>query len=164
MSVSESSPLVDYGLPILGVLLVATGTGGAVYGGYVVLQGQLGLCGTPTIGVWPADSAKSQGGLEDRPLDLETLPYEDLSPAEQRAFEDAVRSPNDDGGVSGAFPHEPAFRRGVLVTYRGETRYATLESPDTCAAADPLLLPISLLLVGAGALTYAGQYVLGRGP
>lgn len=154
------SPWLVYGAAIVGVFLVAAGMAGVVYGGNAAVQRPLGRCGKPTIGVWPSNATKSQGGTDARPLDIQHLQYGTLSAAEQRAVRQGINDTNEKGTVDGPFPHEAAFRRGVIVDYRGHPHYATLESADTCASASPTVFPAGVVSVIAG----AGLFVIAYRP
>ncbi len=150
---SPREALLTYGAPFLGTLLVALGIAGGVLGGYAVVQTHLNLCGHATIVVYSPDETKPKmGATQQDPFRTFTL--KGLSPAERKAFEYAIHTPRDTGDVRGRFVHRAAFRKGVLVTAGGETRYVTIGSVNPCLNVDPLLLPLGIvsILLGIGGI------------
>jgi hypothetical protein len=146
-----SETLLTYGAPFFGTLLVAVGIAGGTLGGYAVVQSQLNLCGSPTIVVY-SPGATEQLTAATRTDPLREFGIEELSPAERRAFEDALENPRDTGEVNGRFIHRGAFRQGVLVTSGGTTRYATISSANPCLSVDPLLFPLGVVSILLGVL------------
>ncbi|MFC4541956.1 hypothetical protein ACFO5R_08460 [Halosolutus amylolyticus] len=145
------SRVLTYVAPFLGVLLIAAGIPLAIVGGYVVVQDSFGLCGDPDIEVRAL-------GEDERPAEtVETLPYENLSDAEQRAVREAIDSPLDEATVDGdRLENEEALLDGVIVAIDGERYYVQLASLNSCLEAQPLLFPIGsvAILVGiVGVLT-----------
>jgi hypothetical protein len=142
------SLLFTYVTPFLGVLLVAIGIGGAVPGGYALVQEDLRDCDTPTVLVEPPERAAALAG-DDGPR-LERLAFADLSGAEQSAFVEALDAPRREAHVDGAFPNRPAFENGTLIDYRGDTYYATVVAENTCFRAPALGFPLGLFAIGLG--------------
>ena len=159
----ESLPLraalLTYGAPFVGALLITVGIVGGVLGGYAVVQQELDLCGDPTIAVSSAADTENLLSGPNAPV-LDRLAFEELSPAERRAFERALDAEDGRADVRGAFPHEPAFRDGVVVEYRGEVRYATVVSSIECLSVDPLVLPLGVvaILLGVGGVLTPPAY------
>ena len=146
----RGSSALTYGPPFLGTLLVALGLAGAVVGGYAFIQAELGLCGDPTVVVYSPEATDQLTAERPAGPNLERFAFPDLAPAEQRAVESAVRDPADVGEVEGRFVHRAAFERGVLVDYRGATRYATVTSTNACLAVNPLLFPLGVVSILLG--------------
>jgi hypothetical protein len=148
MDDEPTSPLFTYVVPFLGVLLVAVGIGGAVPGGYALVQDELRECDAPTILVESPERTAALTG-DDGPQ-LPRVQFDDLAPAEQAAFTAALESPRGEAHVQGAFPNRPAFERGVVVTDRGREYYATVVAENTCFRAPPLAFPLGLFAIGLG--------------
>lgn len=146
---ADESSVVVYGVPFVGVLLLAVGIPGAVLGGYSAVQEDLGLCGDPSIAVdTPAETERLTSGPASPTL--RTLDRSALAPAEREAFERARASPTRTAEVRGEFPHRTAFERGVLVVADGTRYYATLVADGSCLAISPLLMPLGLVAVALG--------------
>ncbi|GAA0251652.1 hypothetical protein ACFFQF_02645 [Haladaptatus pallidirubidus] len=149
---TDGSVILTYGAPFLGTLLVAVGIAGGTLGGYAVAQSELGLCGNPTIVVYsPAETGQYTGASPEQPA-LDRFAVAELTPAERRAFEEAVQSPRGVADVRGRFAHRDVFRRGVLVTSDGIVRYATISSANSCLSVDPLLFPLGVVSILLGIL------------
>ena len=149
---TAGSFLLTYVAPFAGALLVAIGIPGAILGGYVPVQDALGLCGDPAILVSsPAATERLTAGTGQPPV-LHERDFGDLSPAEQRAFTEALAAPTGEGTVAGAFPNREAFLDGVVVTYQGGRYYATVASLNDCVGIDPLVLPLGLTAILLGVL------------
>lgn len=143
------SPLLVYVIPFAGALLVAGGIAAGVVGAYAPVQDELGLCGSPTIHVSsPGETAELVGAGNETAVGR--LAFEDLTAAEQRAFEAALSDPFGEGDVRGSFANRDAFERGVVVRYRGTDRYAALTSADECTSVDPLLFPLGVAAILLG--------------
>ncbi|WP_206425022.1 hypothetical protein [Halosimplex salinum] len=142
------SRFLTYVIPFAGSLLIAVGIGAGVVGGYAPLQQELGLCGAPTVTVHTA--AETVELTDDETLELPELAFEELTPAEQAAVEEARSDPQREGAVRGEFAHREAFESGVLIRQDGETRYATLTSNNRCASVDPLLFPLGVAAILLG--------------
>lgn len=151
---ADESPLLIYGAPTLGVLLLTVGIAGGVMGGYSIVQQELELCGNPTIDV--ADEEATARYVGPGSPSVARLSVEELTPAERRAFRTGLDSPTGGADIRGRAEHLPEFRAGVIVSYEGGQRYVTLGSMNRCLDANPLLLPLGVvaILVGiAGVLT-----------
>lgn len=142
--------LVVYAVPFVGALLFAAGVGGAVVGGYGAVQEELDLCGTPTISVTTPESAGWQTNGTGGGATLPRLTFDDLSPAEREAFEEALRRADNEGEVSGEFPHQSEFRNGAVVVYEGREYFASLESMNECVSITPLAFPLGVGGVALG--------------
>jgi hypothetical protein len=149
----NTDALLTYGAPFLGAVLLSLGIAGGVVGGYSVVQTELGLCGTPIIGVETTDETERllEGYGEGGPT-LDRIPFTALSEAEQAAFEDALDSARREGEVDGDFPNRGRITDGVIVRYEGEEYYTTLASENECLSADPVLFPLGIvgILLGIG--------------
>ena len=142
---SEESLLFTYIAPFVGVLLVAVGVGGAVPGGYALIQEDIASCGDPTIDVeGPEETAER---FEYAQPDVQRLDYEELSPAEQEAFIDARDDPVGEAKVQGEFPNGPTIRNGSLITYEGEEHYTTVVSENPCFIAPELQFPLGVFAI-----------------
>lgn len=152
----EESRVLTYLVPFVAALLVAVGIAGVVLGGWGVVQPAVGACDTAVISVSTPEQTEQRLANDAWASSVDRLAYEELTPAEQRAFTEALERPQREGTVDGDFRHRAAFERGVVVTHRGTDRYATVVSTNRCVAVDPLLLPLGAvtLLVGSGAFAY----------
>lgn len=151
---ADDSALLIYGAPLAGVLLLSIGLAAGVMGGYSVVQGELDLCGDPSIHV-ASEAASDPYTGADAPT-IPRIPVENLTAAERAAFEEGLDSPGRLGYVRGEAAHLDAFRGGVLVTGQDGPRYVTLSSMNRCVDANPLLFPlgaVSILVGIAGILT-----------
>jgi hypothetical protein len=147
-SADEDSVLFTYVAPFLGVLLVAVGIGGAVPGGYAMVQDQIGGCGEPTIAVEGPEETRDR--FADRQPQVARFQFEELSMAEQTAFREGLADARGEAHVEGSFPNGPAFRNGSLVTYEGERHYVTVVSENPCFQAASLQFPLGLFAIGLG--------------
>lgn len=144
----DTSLLFTYVAPFVGVLLIAIGIGGAVPGGYALIQDELRDCDSPTIVVEPPERVAElvdNGGPQ-----LDRIPFEDLTAAEQEAFVEALDAPRGEAHIYGSFANRPAFERGVIVTYQGEQYYSTIVAENTCFRAPALGFPLGLFAIGLG--------------
>jgi hypothetical protein len=150
----DRDALLTYGAPFLGAILLSAGILGAVVGGYAAVQASAGLCGDPLIEVSsPEDTQDLLDGYERGGPTLQRVDYENLSAAEQAAFEEAL--PDGEGAVDGEFPNREAIAAGVVVEYEGEGYYTTLHSDNTCTAASPLLFPLGIVSMVLGVVGVA---------
>lgn len=142
---AEESLLFTYIAPFVGVLLVAVGIGGAVPGGYAIIQEDITDCDQPTIDVeGPEETAQR---FDDRTPRLAQFTYSELSAAEQTAFEEALSDPVGEAKVDGAFPNGDAFRNGSIVTYEGERHYVTVVSENPCYVVPELQFPLGVFTI-----------------
>lgn len=149
----RESRVLTYGVPFTAALLIAIGITGVVIGGWAIVQPAVGGCGSPLITVLsPEETAERYG---DDPT-VPRLDFEELTTAEQRAFEEAAGHPRGEATVDGDFDHREVFDRGVLVTYEGTDRYATVLSMNECLSVSPLAFPLGAitLLIGLGGFAY----------
>lgn len=149
----EDSFIFQYAVPFVGAVLLALGIAGGVVGGWALLQPAIGGCGNPVIGVDSPEMTQAMiADSGDGTAVVETIAFEDLSPAEQRAFEEGIEDVEGDGTVRGEFPNRDAFERGVVVSHEGTERYATLVTMDRCTSIDPLVFPLGVtsMLLGFG--------------
>jgi len=142
---SEESVLFTYIAPFVGVLLVAIGIGGAVPGGYAIIQEDIASCGNPTIDVEGPEETAERFAYSTP--DIPRLDYEELSPAEQEAFVEALDDPVGEAKVKGEFPNGGAIRNGSLITYEGEQHYATVVSENPCFIAPELQFPLGVFAI-----------------
>ena len=104
-----------YVAPLLGALLFSASVGGVVIGGYAAVQEDLGLCGTPTILVTsPSELDRPTVNGRHAPS-VPKLDYEELTPAERRAYDEALADTLNEGEVRGEFAHESAFTTGAVL-------------------------------------------------
>lgn len=152
----EESRVITYGVPFVAALLVAVGIAGVVLGGWALVQPAVGGCETAVISVSTEEQTDQRLANDEWASSVDRLEFEELTPAEQRAFTEALERPHREGTVEGDFEHRAAFRRGVVVTREGTERYATLASTNECLTVDPLVLPLGAvtLLVGFVAFAY----------
>lgn len=142
-------------LPVLGVVLFASGVGAAVLGGYGAVQRDLGLCGQPIVEVAsPGETEAVAGGVEFGPR-LAAFEFSELSEAEQTAFEEALAAVDGEARVEGPFPHRSAFRNVSVVSYRGSEYRVSLASMNRCVSVNPLVFPAGLGGVVAGAVAWS---------
>jgi hypothetical protein len=142
------SLLFTYVTPFVGVLLIAIGIGGAVPGGYALVQDELRDCDTPTVLVEGPERAASL--VDDGGPALPRLAFAELSAAERTAFTEALDAPRNEAHVDGAFPNRPAFENGTIITYEGERYYATIVAENTCFRAPALGFPLGVFAIGLG--------------
>jgi len=142
---SDESILFTYIAPFVGVLLVAVGIGGAVPGGYAIIQDEITTCNQPTIAVeGPEETAQRFNTTNPQ---LATFQFEELSQAEQQAFVNATEDPVREARVTGAFPNGNAFRNGSIVTYEGEQHYVTVVAENPCFIAPELQFPLGVFAI-----------------
>jgi hypothetical protein len=142
------SILFTYVAPFVGVMLISIGIGGAVPGGYALVQDDLRDCDSPTIVVEPPERAAAL--VENGGPTLARLDFEALSPAERTAFTEALDAPRREAHVYGEFPNRPAFENGTIVTYQGERYYSTIVAENTCFRAPPLGFPLGVFAIALG--------------
>jgi hypothetical protein len=142
------SVLFTYVAPFVGVMLISIGIGGAVPGGYALVQDDLRDCDSPTIVVEPPERAAAL--VDGDGPSLTRLDFEELSAAERTAFTDALDAPRREAHVDGAFPNRPAFENGTVVTYQGERYYSTIVAENTCFRAPPLGFPLGVFAIALG--------------
>lgn len=142
---SDESILFTYVAPFVGVLLVAVGIGGAVPGGYAIIQEDITTCDQPTIAVEGA--AESPLQINETAPNLRTFAFEELSPAEQEAFVEALDDPVGEARVDGEFPNGDAFRSGSIVVYEGERHYVTVVAENPCFIAPELQFPLGVFAI-----------------
>lgn len=146
------SRVLTYAVPFAAALLIAVGIAGVVIGGWAIVQPAVGGCENPLI------SVLSPTETEERFADDETLPrldFQELTPAEQRAVEEAVEHPRRQATVDGEFDNREAFDRGVLVTVEGTDRYVTIISMNRCLSVSPLVLPLGAISLLIGMVGFA---------
>lgn len=142
---SDESPVFIYLVPFIGVLLVAVGIGGAVPGGYAIIQEDIATCGEPTISV--EGPAATQARFGDRTPEIARFTFEELAPTERDAFTEALEDPVGEAHVEGEFPNGDAFRNGTLVTYNGEQHYVTVVSENPCYVTPALQFPLGVFSI-----------------
>jgi hypothetical protein len=142
---SEESILFTYIAPFIGVLLVAVGIGGAVPGGYAIIEQDITTCDAPTLAVEGPEETRER--FTDSQPQLAQLDYEELSESEQTAFTDALDDPIGEARVQGEFPNQPAIRNGSLIAYEGETHYTTIVSDNPCFIAPDLQFPLGVFAI-----------------
>jgi hypothetical protein len=144
----DSSLLFTYVAPFVGVLLVAVGIGAAVPGGYALVQEEIATCDEPTIVVEgpEATAERFAGGVPSVPR----LAFEELSPAEQEAFLEALADPVGEAHVGEPSPNRRTFANGSLVRFEGERHYVTVVSENPCFEAAPLQFPLGVFAIGLG--------------
>jgi hypothetical protein len=143
------SALFTYGVPFVGVLLVAVGIAAAVPGAYGLIQEDLTTCGAPTIAVESPEETDRRFG-ESPPATIDRIAFTALAATEQTAFEAALDDPIGEAHVDGAFPHAETFQHGVLVTYEGEEYYTTVVAQNYCFQAAPLQFPLGVFAIALG--------------
>ncbi|WP_136588777.1 hypothetical protein [Salinigranum halophilum] len=144
----DTSLLFTYVTPFVGVLLIAIGIGGAVPGGYALIQDELRDCDSPTIVVEPPERATEL--VENDGPQLQRLAFADLTDAEQEAFVEALDAPRREAHIHGSFANRAAFESGVIVTYQGERYYSTIVAENTCFRAPALGFPLGVFAIGLG--------------
>ena len=142
---SEESPVFVYLVPFVGVLLVAVGIGGAVPGGYAIIQEDIATCGEPTILV--EGPAATEARFGDRTPGVARFTFEELAPGEREAFTDALDDPVGEAHVGGEFPNGDAIRNGSLVTYEGERHYVTVVAENPCYITPALQFPLGVFAI-----------------
>ena len=142
---AEESVLFTYFVPFVGVLLVAVGIGGAVPGGYAIIQEDITTCDQPTIDVEGPEETADR--FSDRTPRIARFDYSELSEAEQSAFVEALDDPVGEAKVNGSFPNGDAFRNGSLVTYEGESHYVTVVSENPCYTTPALQFPLGVFAI-----------------
>ena len=142
---SDESILFTYIAPFVGVLLVAVGIGGAVPGGYALIQEDIATCGEPTIAVEGSEETAQR--FNDSSPQLPRLQYEELTSAEQDAFREALEDPVGEAHVNGEFANGDAFRNGTIVRYQDERYYATVVSENPCFIAPELQFPLGVFTI-----------------
>lgn len=152
----DESRVITYAVPFAAALFVAVGIAGTVLGGWAIVQPAIGACDNPAITVFSQESTADRVGNGTGADELRTLEFDELTPAEQRAFTDAIEDPHREGTIDGDFAHREAFEQGVVITHEGVDRYATLASTNACLGVDPLALPLGAisLFIGLGAFAY----------
>lgn len=150
---ADDSIVVVYVAPFLGTLLLTVGIAAGVMGGYTVVQQEFDLCGDPTIEVADANTtAQYEGqGAPSTPR----IPVEELTPAERRAFHEALEAPSGEAEIDGEVAHLDAFSEGAIVTYEDGSRYVTLVSLNRCLVVPPLLLPLGIVSMFVGVVAIA---------
>jgi hypothetical protein len=145
----SESALFTYGVPFVGVLVVAVGIAAAVPGAYALIQEDITTCGAPTVAVESPEETDRRFG--DRPpATVDRLDFTALAAAEQAAFEAALDDPIREAHVEGEFPNAEAFRNGTLVAYDGEQYYATVVAENPCFQAPPLQFPLGVFAIALG--------------
>ncbi|MDS0283227.1 hypothetical protein [Haloarcula onubensis] len=142
---ADESILFTYVAPFVGVLLVAVGIGGAVPGGYAIIQEDITDCDEPTIAVEGAE--ESPLAFNETAPNLTRLRYEDLAESEQAAFRSALEDPVGEARVAGPFPNRDAFQNGTIVTYEGERHYVTVVAENPCFVAPALQFPLGVFAI-----------------
>ena len=145
---TTDSVLFIYVAPFVGVLLISIGIGGAVPGGYALIQDELRDCDSPTIVVESPERAAAL--TDDGGPNLARLDYAELSDAEQEAFTEALDAPRNEAHIYGSFPNQAAFTNGTIVSYEGEQYYSTVVAENTCFRAPPLGFPLGVFAIGLG--------------
>ena len=148
---SDESILFTYVAPFVGVLVVAVGIGAAVPGGYALIQKDITTCDQPTMAVEGAEETAERFN-DSGPRGLTRLHYENLSGAEQTAFEEALADPRGEARVAGAFPNGNAIRNGSIIVYEGERHYATVVAENPCFVAPALQFPLGVFAIIFGVI------------
>jgi len=142
---SDESIIFTYVAPFVGVLLVAVGIGGAVPGGYAIIQEDITSCDAPTIAVeGPEETA--QRFNETNP-NLTTLEYETLSEDEQAAFDEALADPRGEARVEGSFPNGDTIRNGTVIMYDDERHYVNVVAENPCYTTPALQFPLGVFTI-----------------
>ena len=142
---SDESILFTYVAPFVGVLLVAVGIGGAVPGGYAIIQEDITTCDEPTVAVeGPEETAQR---FNETAPNLPRIQYGTLSAAEQTAFEEALADPIGEARVAGEFPNGDTFRNGAIVVRDGERHYVTVVAENPCFIAPELQFPLGVFAI-----------------
>jgi hypothetical protein len=144
-----TSTLFTYGVPFVGVLLVAIGIAAAVPGAYGLIQEDLTQCGAPTVAVESAEETDRRFG-GNPPATVDRLDFAALAPTERAAFEAALDDPIGEAHVEGDFPHYETFRNGTIVAYANEEYYATVVAENPCFVAAPLQFPLGVFAIALG--------------
>jgi hypothetical protein len=147
--VDSESALFTYGVPFVGVLVVAVGIAAAVPGAYGLIQEDLTTCGVPTVAVESPEETDRRFG-DSPPPTVERLDFASLASSERAAFEAAIDDPIGEAHVEGPFPNAGAFENGTLVAYEGEAYYATVVADNPCFQAAPLQFPLGVFAIALG--------------
>lgn len=145
---TTDSVLFIYVAPFIGVILISIGIGGAVPGGYALIQDELRDCDSPTILVESSERASEL--VDNGGPSLARLDFEELSDAEQTAFTEALDAPRHEAHIHGSFPNRPAFENGTVITYQGNRYYSTIVAENTCFRAPALGFPLGVFAIGLG--------------
>ena len=147
---ADESIFFTYVAPFVGVLVVAVGIGAAVPGGYALIQKDITTCDTPTIAVEGPE--ETQQRFDERRPNLPRLQYENLSEAEQAAFNEALTDPQGEARVAGEFPNGDTIRDGSVIIYEGEEHYATVVAENPCFVAPALQFPLGVFAIIFGVI------------
>jgi len=148
---ADESILFTYVAPFVGVLVVAVGIGAAVPGGYAIIQEDITTCDEPTMAVEGAEETSERFNTS-QPRNLPQLQYENLSEAEQTAFDEALSDPVGEARVAGAFPNGDTVRNGSIIVYEGERHYATVVAENPCFVAPELQFPLGVFAIIFGVI------------
>lgn len=151
----RESRVLTYGVPFVAALLVAVGVAGVVLGGWALVQPAVGGCDNPVISVSTEEQTDQRLQDDAWAASVERLEFDELTPAEQRAFLEALENPQREGRVEGDFDNRAAFEQGVIVTHEGTDRYATVVSTNECLSVDPLLFPLGAVTLLVGFVAFA---------
>lgn len=144
-----TSIVFTYGVPFVGVLIVAVGIAAAVPGAYGIIQEDIADCGDPTIVVeGPEATAERFDG--NPPAAVERLQFSELSESEQAAFEEALADPIGEAHVRESFPRYDTFLNGTVVTYETEEYYATVVADNPCFETAALQFPLGVFAIALG--------------
>jgi hypothetical protein len=142
---ADESVLFTYITPFVGVLLVAVGIGGAVPGGYAIIQEDIATCGDPTMAVEGPEATAER--FSTTTPEVERFNFTELSAPEQAAFRDALDDPVGEAHVNGSFPNGDDFRNGSIVRYEGADHYVTVVSENPCYATPALQFPLGVFAI-----------------
>jgi hypothetical protein len=142
---ADESILFTYVAPFVGVLVVAVGIGAAVPGGYAIIQEDITTCDAPTMAVEGPEETSER--FSEQGPSLTTLDYEELSDAEQTAFDDALADPIGEARVEGEFPNGDTIRNGTIIVYEGENHYTTVVAENPCFVAPQLQFPLGVFAI-----------------
>ena len=148
---SDESIFFTYVAPFVGVLVVAVGIGAAVPGGYAIIQKDITTCDQPTMAVEGTEETQERFN-DSRPRNLPELHYENLSEAEQTAFDEALDDPQGEARVAGEFPNGDTIRNGSIIVYEGEEHYATVVAENPCFVAPELQFPLGVFAIIFGVI------------
>lgn len=144
-----TSVVFTYGVPFVGVLIVAVGIAAAVPGAYGIIQEDIADCGDPTIVVEGPEATAERFG-DSPPSTVERIRFSELSDTEQAAFEDALVDPIGEAHVRAPFPRYETFQNGTVVTYEEEAYYATVVADNPCFETAPLQFPLGVFAIALG--------------